>query len=91
MRANALVKKRSLAIKPAAKTFLHWAISAGAMQAYARNVALTAVRLDNPLPPGFPSDLNRQLFDKDIMRSAAHRDIILREWQRRYGNKIAKD
>lgn len=91
MRANALVKKRSLTIKPAAKTFLDWAISDGAMQAYARNVALTAVRLDNPVPPGFPSDLDRQLFDKDIMRSVAHRDIILREWQRRYGNKMAKD
>jgi iron(III) transport system substrate-binding protein len=91
MRANALVKKRSLTIKPAAKTFLHWAISDGAMQAYARNVALTAVRLDNPLPSGFPSDLDRQLFDKDIMRSAAHRDIILREWQRRYGNKSASE
>jgi iron(III) transport system substrate-binding protein len=91
MRANALVKKRALTSKPAAKTFLDWAISDSAMRAYANNLALTAVRLDSPLPPGFPSDLERQLFDKDIMRSAAHRDMILREWRRRFGNKIATD
>ena len=89
--ANALVKKRSLSIKPAAKTFLDWAISDSAMQAYGTDTTLTAVRLDGPPPPGFPSDSGWQLFDSDVMRSAAHRHIILREWQRRYGTDAVKD
>jgi iron(III) transport system substrate-binding protein len=89
--ANALVKRRSLSSKPAAKTFLDWAISDSAMQAYGQDATLTAVRLDSPPQPDIPRDLGQQLFDNDVMRSAAHRGHVLREWQRRYGTKVAED
>ena len=88
MVANALVKRPALTIKPAAKAFLDWAISDSAMQAYGKKSPLTAVRTNIAPMPGFPNDLARRLFDKDMMWSAAHHDSIIREWQRRYGNRV---
>lgn len=88
MEASALVRK--LRVKPAAKTFLDWAISDGAMRAYAANYAITAVKLDLPVPPGFPTDPTQELLDRDFPWDTANYDRIGREWKRRYGAKIAK-
>jgi iron(III) transport system substrate-binding protein len=77
--ANALVSKED--IKPAAKTFLDWAISDNAMKEYAQNWAVTSVKTDQPIPEGFPADPTTQLIDNDFPWAAANRQGILSEWQ----------
>lgn len=85
MDANALIKKKN--IKPAAKTFLDWLISDNAMKKYAAKFAVTAVQTDQPVPEGYPADPRAQLIDSSLPWVAANRPGILREWQRRYGNR----
>lgn len=89
MEANALIKKDH--IKPAAKTFLDWAIGDSAMRAYSKNYAVTAVKTYASLPEGYPEDPTAQLLDRDFPWGTANRDSILRQWQQRYGDKVAKD
>lgn len=84
MESSALVQKPK--IKPAAKTFLDWAISQQAMETYAADWALTSARTDIPIPDGYPTDPARQLLDSDLPWTAANRVRILSEWERRYGN-----
>lgn len=85
MEANALVKKEN--IKPAAKTFLNWAISDAAMREYAKNFAVTSVKTDQPVPEGFPADPPAQLIDNDFATAAENRQAILDEWLKRYDGK----
>ncbi len=85
MEANALIKKDN--IKPAAKTFLDWAISDSAMKEYGQSFAVTAVKTDQPVPEGFPSNPTAQLIDNDFMWAAANRQVILEEWLKRYDGK----
>ena len=82
----ALVSKDS--IKPAAETFLNWAISDGAMKLYAQERPITAVETDLPIPEGFPADPVAQLLDKDFPWIAANRERILKEWRNRYSDKV---
>lgn len=86
--ANALVKRSE--IKPAAKTFLDWAISQDVSKQYAKNFAITSVKTDVPIPPGYPSDPLKQLIKNDFNWAAANRDKILEEWTNRYGAKSEK-
>jgi len=79
---NALVNKAY--IKPAAKTFLDWAVSPNAMKEYAKNWAVTAVERDEPAPAGFPDNPTDQLIDGDFPWAAANRQAILDEWVARY-------
>ena len=88
MEASALVKK--VRIKPVAKTFLDWAISDHAMQAYGQHHVLTTVPTRAPLPQGFPREPTAHLLDRDVPWSVAKQDTIVREWQRRYGDKVGK-
>lgn len=83
--ANALVKKAE--IKPAAKTFLDWAITPGVSDKYAQNFAVTAVPTDVPIPEGFPPDPTQQLIQNDFQWAAENRDRILEEWTKRYDSK----
>lgn len=85
---SALVRKNP--IKPAAKTFLDWALSENAMRVYARRSAITGVKTGLPIPLGFPSEPEAQLHKGDLPWAAANRNRILTEWQRRYGDKVAK-
>ena len=85
MEANALIKKD--AIKPAAKTFLDWAISAEISEKYAEGFAITAVKTNRPVPTGFPADPIAQLAENDFIWAAANRDRILEEWTKRYDGK----
>ncbi|OLP16739.1 putative 2-aminoethylphosphonate ABC transporter substrate-binding protein [Leptolyngbya sp. 'hensonii'] len=86
--ANALVKKAE--IKPAAKTFLDWAISEEVSKEYAKNFAITAIKTDVPPPAGYPADPLKQLYPKnDLKWAAANRDLILKEWTTRYDSKSA--
>ena len=85
--ANALIKKDK--IKPAAKTFLDWAISPEVSREYAKSFAITAVETDVPLPKGFPSNPEKQLAKNDLQWSAVNRERILAEWAKRYDGKSA--
>lgn len=83
--ANALVKKNN--IKPAAQTFLDWAISENIMQEYAESFAITSVETDIPIPAGYPADPLEQLIDNDFKWAATNREAILAEWTQRYDAK----
>jgi iron(III) transport system substrate-binding protein len=83
--ANALVKKA--AIKPAAKTFLDWAISPEAMKLYAASYPVTAVDTGVAIPSGYPSDPLSVLVKQDFNQAASGRDNILKEWMKRYDSK----
>jgi iron(III) transport system substrate-binding protein len=83
--ANALIKKDN--IKPAAKTFLDWAISEDVSRKYAENFAITAVKTDVPTPEGYPADPLKQLAKNDFNWAATNRDRILEEWTKRYDVK----
>lgn len=85
--ANSLVRKD--VISPVALTFLDWAISDAAMQAYAKDWAILSVALESfQPPPGFPPDPATHLLDKDFPWASANRDRISSEWRSRYGDKI---
>ncbi len=86
--ANALVKKSET--KPAAKTFLDWAISQDASKQYAKNFAITSVKTDVPIPAGYLSNPLKQLIKNDFNWAAANRDKILEEWTNRYSAKSEK-
>lgn len=85
LEANALVKKDD--IKPAARTFLDWAISDDIMKEYATSFAITSVQTDAPIPEGFPADPLAQMIDNDFTWAASNRERILAEWTNRYDAK----
>jgi iron(III) transport system substrate-binding protein len=85
MEANALINKRS--IKPAARTFLDWAISDNIMREYAKGYAITSVRTGQPIPEEFPANPIAQLIDNNFSWTAANRHAILSEWLARYDAK----
>jgi iron(III) transport system substrate-binding protein len=83
--ANCLIKKAT--IKPAAKTFLDWAIGADVMRAYAQVYPVTAYATGVPIPEGFPADPEGQLIENDFDWAAKNRTRILAEWTKRYDGK----
>ena len=85
--ANALIKKAE--VKPAAKTFLDWAITPEVSQEYAKNYAITALKTTAPALPGYPADPLKQLVKNDFNWEAANRERILKEWTARYDSKSA--
>ncbi|MCG8642407.1 MAG: putative 2-aminoethylphosphonate ABC transporter substrate-binding protein [Desulfobacterales bacterium] len=83
--ANCLIKKPY--IKPAAKTFLDWAISETVMKEYAKVYPVTAYATGAPIPDGFPKDPEAQLIENDFQWAAQNRMRILKEWSSRYDGK----
>lgn len=83
--ANCLIKKDH--IKPAAKTFLDWAISEPVMKEYAKVYPVTAYATGAPIPDGFPKDPEAQLIENDFQWAAKNRARILKEWAVRYDGK----
>lgn len=83
--ANCLIKKAT--IKPAAKTFLDWAISEDVMTEYAQVYPVTAYATNVPIPEGFPEDPAGQLIENDFDWAAKNRTRILAEWTKRYDGK----
>ena len=86
--AAALVRKDP--IQPAARTFLDWAMSKSVMPLYGRQSPLTGMATGAASPPGFPDDPEEHLLRQDASWGAANRSRILREWRRRYSDKVAK-
>ncbi|MGQ4810245.1 hypothetical protein NKDENANG_03696 [Candidatus Entotheonellaceae bacterium PAL068K] len=78
---SALVMKDQ--IKPAAKTFLDWAISDHAMRAYRKHYAVTAAHTGLAIPQGLHQNPCKQLLNTDLLWTAANRDRILQEWLQR--------
>ena len=81
----ALVRKPE--IKPAARTFVDWAISDSAMKAYAHAFPLTSVETDVPLPEGYVANPIEQLIKNRFLWASANRDRIVTEWLKRYEDK----
>ena len=86
--AAALVRKDP--IQPAARTFLDWAMSKSVMPLYARQSPLTGMVTGVASPAGFPTNAEAQLLRQDASWGAANRSRILREWRRRYSDKVAQ-
>lgn len=86
MEANALMKKKE--IKPAAKTFLDWAISDEAMNLYKSNYPMISTGKGGTYE-GFTFNPVDQLIDNDLSWAAENRDNILSKWIQRYDAKTA--
>ena len=84
--ANALMKKNE--IKPAAETFLDWAISDEAMDLYKQNYPIIANGKCGRYN-GFTVNPVDQLIDNDLYWVAANRKDILAKWDARYDAKSA--
>jgi len=85
LEANALMKKAQ--IRPAALTFLDWAITMPAMKEYAKSYALTSIPTGEPIPEGYPKEPLKQLIKNDLNWAAKNRERILSEWTKRYDGK----
>jgi iron(III) transport system substrate-binding protein len=82
----ALVRKPE--IKEDAKTFVNWAISDSAMEAYARFFPLTSVQTDVPPPEGYVANPTEQLIKYNrFLWASANYDRITTEWLKRYEAK----
>ncbi|REE70533.1 iron(III) transport system substrate-binding protein [Paenibacillus taihuensis] len=84
--ANALMKKDN--IKPEAKEFLDWAISAEPMKEYNKNYAIISIKNEGAsIPEGYKADPMSQLIKIDLNKAAASREATLAEWTKRYEAK----
>jgi iron(III) transport system substrate-binding protein len=88
LEANALMKKAD--IKPAAKTFLDWAISDEAMALYKENYPIIATG-EGGKYEGFDSDPVDQLIDNDFTWISSNREDILNKWIEKYDSKSAPE
>ncbi|EMS70722.1 putative 2-aminoethylphosphonate ABC transporter substrate-binding protein [Ruminiclostridium cellobioparum] len=86
LEANALMKKDD--IKPAAKTFLNWAISDDAMNLYKANYPIIATG-EGGKYEGFAFNPVDQLIDNDFSWASENRDNILKKWMEKYDSKSA--
>ena len=86
LEANALMKRNT--IKPAAQTFLDWAISDEAMNLYKDNYPILANGRGGKYD-GFDGDPVKQLIDNDLAWIAANRDSILGKWTEKFDGKSA--
>lgn len=71
----------------AAKTFMDWAVSRGAMEAYASRYEVTALPVSVKKPEHFPPDVDSKLIKNDFAWAAKEQPRIIAEWRRRYDGK----
>ncbi len=88
LEVNALVQKKE--IKPAAKTFLNWAIEDEAMMLHAANRPLTAANIDIPASEIYPENPTDLLLDQDVPWMAANRHRIEEIWCNKYGPSFGR-
>lgn len=81
----ALVRKHET--KQVARTFIDWALSDSAMEAYAYFYPVTSVPTDVPLPEGYVAEPTKQLIKNRFLWASANYDRIIAEWLKRYENK----
>lgn len=85
LEANALIKKAQ--IKPAAKTFLDWALGETVMKEYNTSYAVVSIPTGMGVPEGFPQEPLKQMIKNDFNWAAKNRARILAEWSKRYDGK----
>ena len=71
----------------AARTFLDWSVSQGAMEAYGRQYEVTALSVDVDKPEHFPENIEEKMIDNDFSWAAREQPRIIAEWRRRYEGK----
>ncbi len=76
--ANCLINKSE--INPCAYTFLDWAISDEAMQAYSTEYPITGIGVINDIPEGYSEDPMKNLVNMDLVKAANERDSILEKF-----------
>lgn len=76
--ANCLVAKSE--INPCAYTFLDWAISDEAMQAYSMEYPITGIGVINDIPEGYSDKPLENLCDLDLVKAAQERDAIIEKF-----------
>ncbi len=70
-----------------ARTFLDWAVSQGAMEAYGRRAEVTAIPVDVPKSPHLPADLATKMIKNDFDWAAKNQARVIAEWRKRYDAK----
>ena len=70
-----------------AKTFMDWAVSEGAMEAYASMVEVVAYPVKTAGRANMPADVARRMISNDFAWAAANKSALLDEWRRRYDGK----
>lgn len=73
--ANCLVAKKE--INPCAYTFLDWAVSDDAMQAYSKEYPITGIGVISDIPEGYSTEPMKNLVDLDLVKAAKDRDSII--------------
>lgn len=70
-----------------AKTFVDWAVSEGAMEAYASMVEVVAYPVKTPGRAHMPPDVAKRMINNDFAWAAANKATLLDEWRKRYDAK----
>lgn len=70
-----------------AKTFLDWAVTRPAMEAYGSRYEVTALPVTVKKPENFPAEVNEKLIKNDFAWAAKEQPRIIAEWRRRYDGK----
>lgn len=76
--ANCLIKKDNM--NPCAYTFLDWAISNEAMDAYSAKYPITGIGVIHDLPEGYSEDPTSNLVEMDLVKAANERDGIIEKF-----------
>lgn len=70
-----------------AKTFVNWAVSQEAMEAFGSRYEVTALPVTVKKPEHFPAGLEGKLIKNDFVWSAKEQPRIIAEWRKRYDHK----
>lgn len=70
-----------------AKTFMDWALTLGAMEAYGARYEVTALPVSVKKPEHFPAEVEKKLIKNDFAWAAKEQPRILAEWRKRYDSK----
>ena len=70
-----------------AQTFVNWAISEPAMDAFAARAEVVAYPVKTPKPKNLPPELSSRMIKNDFAWAAENHDAILAEWLKRYDGK----
>ncbi len=70
-----------------AKTFVDWAVSEGAMEAYAKRVEVVAFPVKSQGAENLPAELSNRMIKNDFSWAAKNHPAIIAEWRKRYDVK----
>lgn len=86
LESNALVNKDN--IKEESKIFLDWATSDNAIDRYSKDVAVTSIKTNNPVPNGYSENpFNQLIKEVDLVQASKNRNDVLKKWEMKYGSK----